>query len=240
MIGAKDTSELLAQAETQIGYRFNDRTLLLEALTHRSFARDERLKDNIVSQNERLEFLGDAILSMITALELFKTSPRADEGTLTQLRANYVCEASLAEGARKAGLGTLIRVSPSMRKVTGVELPSLLCDGLEALIGAVYLDGGFEPARDLVLRFVGEVPTKVAIAPKDAKTELQEWTQASFGLTPVYKVVQSLGPPHAPTFVVEVYVGEKLLAKGQGPSKKDAAQEGAKAALADVSRTKSG
>jgi ribonuclease-3 len=235
MLGLKSENEMMEQVEAQIGYRFTDRSLLREAITHRSFARDERLKnDNVVSQNERLEFLGDAILSMVSALELFTHSPRADEGMLTQLRANYVCEAHLAQSAKNAGLGTLIRVSPSMRKPTGVELPSLLCDVVEALIGAVYLDAGFEAARGLVLRLLGPVPTKVAVAPKDAKTELQEWTQAQFSVTPVYKVTEALGPPHSPVFTVEVYVADRKLAEGKGPSKKDAAQNAAREALASI------
>jgi ribonuclease-3 len=231
MLPMKPEAEILSLVEIQLGYAFSDKALLLEAITHRSFARDERLKDNVVSQNERLEFLGDAILSMVCALELFKTSPRADEGMLTQLRANYVCESHLAEGARRANLGGLIRVSPSMRKASGVELPSLLCDVVEALIGAVYLDSGFDAAREVVLRLLGPVPIKVAVVPKDCKTELQEWTQANFGVTPLYKVVEIAGPPHLPVFTVEVCVGERKLAQGKGSSKKDAAQDAAKTAL---------
>jgi ribonuclease-3 len=232
MMPVKSENDLLKQVESQIGYQFKNRSLLLEAITHRSFARDERLKnDNVVSQNERLEFLGDAILSMVSALELYTSSPRANEGMLTQLRANYVCEPHLALGAKNAGLGALIRVSSSMRKPHGVDLPSLLCDVVEALIGAVYLDAGFEDARALVLRLLGPVPTKVTVAPKDAKTELQEWSQEHVGLTPLYKVAESKGPAHSPVFTVEVYVEGRKLAEGSGKSKKDAAQEAAKAAL---------
>lgn len=237
MIGARTQAEIVSQVETRIGYQFQNKALLIEAITHRSYARDERLKENIVSQNERLEFLGDAILSTVTAVELYKSSPRADEGTLTQLRANYVCEGNLAQGARNAGLGALIRVSPSMLRNGVVELPSLLADVVEALIGAVYLDSGLEPARQVVLKVLGPVPSKIVVVPKDAKTELQEWTQSEFGMTPLYKVVESLGPPHSPTFRVEVFLGQKLLAEGKGPSKKDAAQQAARKALQDLSKT---
>jgi ribonuclease-3 len=141
----------------------------------------------------------------------------------------------LAEAARKIGLGSLLRVSVSMRRTpSGVELPSMLCDAVEAIIGAVYLDAGFEEARALVLRLLGPVPKKLALTPKDFKTQLQEWTQANFSMTPLYKVIEASGPPHSPSFVVEVFVGEKSLATGKGPSKKDAAQEAAKAALAKL------
>lgn len=231
---AKSESALLAQVESQVGHVFADKSLALEAITHRSFARDERLKDNVISQNERLEFLGDAVLSMVCALELYRDSPKADEGTLTQLRANYVCESHLAESARKAGLGPLIRVSQSMRKPQGVELPSILCDAVEALIGAVYLDTGFDAARLVIQKILGPVPKKVAASPKDPKTQLQELTQANFGMTPLYKVVKASGPPHLPVFGVEVYVGDRKLADGEGPSKKEAAQEAAKAALGEL------
>lgn len=235
MVPMKPESKMLEQVESRIGYTFSDKALLLEAMTHRSFARDERLKnDNVVSQNERLEFLGDSILSMVTALELFRNSKRADEGAMTQLRAIYVCESHLASGARKAGLGSFIRVSPSMRRGNEVELPSLLCDVVEALIGAVYLDAGFEAARAVVLHLLGPVPEKIVAAKKDAKTDLQEWTQAKFGLTPIYKVTEALGPPHSPVFTVEVYVGDRKLATGKGASKKDAAQDAAKVAMQQI------
>lgn len=225
------TAKLLAEAEAKIGYVFQNKDLLLEALTHRSFARDERLKSNRVSQNERLEFLGDAILSMASALDLYHDSPRANEGVLTQLRANYVCESHLAKCAKEAGLGAFLRVSISMKRSDEVELPSLLCDLVEALVGAIYLDDGFEQAHKFVRRILGEVPKKVLEAPKDAKTEFQEWTQSKMAKTPVYKVLRTSGPPHMPVFVVEVSVADQTFAIGEGPSKKEAAQNAAKIAL---------
>lgn len=234
----KSEAEMLAKVELQIGHVFADKALLLEAITHRSFARDERLKKNLVSQNERLEFLGDAILSTVTALELYRESPGANEGVLTQLRANYVCETHLAECARRAGLGAMIRVSQSIKRPEGVELPSLLCDVVEALIGAIYLDSGFESARVFILKTLGPVPLKVAASPKDSKTQLQEWTQAHFAKTPIYRVIKSSGPAHLPVFAVEVLMGDLKLAEGVGPSKKEAAQEAARAALAELTEKK--
>lgn len=226
----------LETLQSQIGHEFKDRSLLLVAITHRSFARDERLKDNIVAQNERLEFLGDAILSMVSAHELFTDSPKADEGTLTQLRANYVCESHLAECGKQIGLGKILRVAASMRKTEGVELPSIVSDAVEAIIGAVYLDAGLKPARETIRKILGPVPKKLIAAPKDPKTQLQEWTQARLGSTPIYEVTKSSGPPHMPIFVVEVSVKGRLLAQGQGPSKKEAAQEAARIALADIEK----
>lgn len=230
--------ELISKVEAYLGYVFQDKALLLEALTHRSLARDERLRDHVIPQNERLEFLGDAVLSMVTALSLYKSSPRADEGTLTQLRASYVCEPHLAACAKRMGLGELLRASPSIKRSGQVELPSILADALEALLGAIYLDGGFEAAGAVVETLLGPVPTRVTESPKDAKTQLQEWTQAEKGSTPVYRVTEALGPPHAPTFVVEVLIGDRSLAHGRGPSKKEAAQEAARIALSTLQEGK--
>jgi ribonuclease-3 len=192
----------------------------------------------VIPQNERLEFLGDAVLSMVAALSLFKSAPKADEGTLTQLRASYVCEPHLAACAKQMGLGLLLRASPSMKRSGQVDLPSILADALEALFGAIYLDGGFEAARAVVETLLGPVPTRVTESPKDAKTQLQEWTQAERGSTPLYRVVESLGPPHSPTFGVEVVVDNQVVAHGRGPSKKEAAQEAARNALLVLQETK--
>lgn len=220
----KNNTFLIEQLEKRIGYVFQDKSLLLRALTHRSFSKKSSGKE---LHNETLEFLGDAVLSLVTVQELIEKLPLAQEGFLSQARAAFVCESNLAKAAKKLELGGLIRVDSSMRKSGPVDLPSVLADALEALIGGVYLDGGFAASQSLIRRILGEVELVVLSHEKDSKTKLQERIQAVIGSTPIYSVVQSSGPPHAPQFVVEVLVGDKSLATATGASKKEAAQQAA-------------
>lgn len=219
-----------AKIEAALGVQIADKELLQRALTHRSILGDDA---DLVRQdhNERLEFLGDAVLGLIAAQELFAQIPHGDEGLLTQLRAAYVCEASLADAASRLNIAQFMRVSKSMRASGPLSTPSVLADAMEALIAAVYLDQGFAAAREFVLRVMGPVPLKLTAVPKDSKTELQEIVQAHLSLTPTYRVKRSFGPPHAPTFEVELMVGDVVLSVGEGPSKKEAAQEAARLAL---------
>lgn len=223
----------LEELEMRIAYQFRDRELLLRALTHRSFVKDEAsLSAN--DHNERLEFLGDAVLSLVAAEEVFARTPHASEGVLTLLRASYVCQTHLAESARKIELGNYIRVAKAMRHGGPMDLPSLLSDVMEAIFGAAYLDSGFATAKQLILHLLGPVPQKAIYYAKDAKTELQEIFQAAFALAPIYSVVNVSGPGHAPVFVVDVLIGENVLARGEGASKKEAAQDAARHALTKV------
>jgi ribonuclease-3 len=168
----------------------------------------------------------------VTAEEVFKRCPHADEGVLSQLRAQYVCEANLSRAATRFDLGTYIRASKAMRAAGPVISISVLADTMEAIIAAVYLDSGVDAARALILRALGPIPERITLAPKDAKTELQERIQSMIYLAPLYRVVESSGPAHSPKFVVEVSVGGNSLANGTGSSKKEAAQDAARAALA--------
>jgi len=227
---SSDDLALVAKCEAKLNYEFKDKSLLLKALTHRSFVKEEASL-NRNDQNERLEFLGDAVLSMVAAQALYLEFPQADEGTLTQLRASYVCQNNLAEAAKKIALGSHLRVAKAMRSSGSIELPSVLSDVLEAIFGAAFLDAGLEEAQKLVLSVLGPLPRKLISTPKDPKTELQELIQSLSGLTPMYVVTSHLGPAHSPVFVVEVSLYEKTIAQGQGPSKKEAAQAAAKAAL---------
>lgn len=219
----------LSNLEKRLGYAFKDRSLLIEALTHKSYAQVERSPS--LRHNERLEFLGDAVLSIVSAEELFTQMPNADEGTLTVLRAAYVCEAHLTKAALSLGLGEFLRLSPSV-SAQSLERTSLLADAVEALLGAIYLDSDLKAVQRLAKEVLGPVPKRVEATPKDAKTELQEWVQAHSAKTPTYTVVKAEGPAHAPIFQVSVCVDGKVLATGEGPSKKDAAQEAARIALA--------
>jgi ribonuclease-3 len=214
--------------QDRLHLKFRDPNFLLQALTHRSMLHDE---PSPAGHNERLEFLGDAVLSLVAAQSLFAQSATADEGMLTQQRAAYVCEASLAQGARRLGLGELLRASKTMRTSGSVELPSVLADALEALFGAIYLDQGFDAAKDFILKALGPLPTEVVSLPKDPKTELQELIQSAAFLAPAYRVAGQTGPAHAPIFRVEVIAGDRVLAEGAGPSKKEAAQEAAREVL---------
>lgn len=225
---SQENVKLLSKIEAKLKYKFEDKNLLLRALTHRSFGTDEGKRE---PHNETLEFLGDAVLSVVAAEALFKACPDADEGDLSQARANYVCQLTLAQGARKLKLGDYVRVAKAMRASGPVDLPSVLADVMEAIFGATYLDGGLENARALIGLTLGDVPTKVRTAPKDAKTVLQERIQGACSMTPTYEVLESTGPAHAPAFLVEVQVAGTVLGQGEGSNKKQAAQQAAKQAL---------
>ncbi len=223
-------AQLIAKVEEALGVNFTDKDLLLRALTHRSFVKEEpEGKDQ--QHNETLEFLGDAVLSLVAAEEAFAQRPHANEGGLTQIRAAYVCQANLVEAAKRCGVGAFMRVGRTMRTIGPVELPSPLSDVMEAIIGAAYLDGGYQTAKELTLRLLGPLPDKAPESPKDAKTELQELVQAASSPTPVYTVVSTSGPSHAPVFTMDVAVAGKVVARGSGSSKKEAAQDAARAAL---------
>ena len=212
------------ELEKKLAFNFRDKQLLERALTHRSAG----------EHNERLEFLGDAVLSIVAAEQLYTTMKTASEGTLTQLRASYVCEANLARAARELGLEPYIRVAKSMRMSGPIDLPSLLSDVIEAIIGAAYLDAGLEASKNLILHVLGPVPTQVIQYAKDPKTILQEHFQAEVSEAPVYAVTDVSGPGHSPIFVVEVSVAGRVLATGEGRNKKEASQAAAKKALEGV------
>lgn len=207
--------------------------LLRQALTHSSYANEGVRKE---AHNERLEFLGDSVLQLVVTEWLFEHNPSWSEGQLSQGRAAIVCEPTLAEAAMRLDLGLRLRLGRGEERSGGRQKHSLLADAMEAVIGAVYLDGGLDVARDFVLSALGFALQGVEgrEAGRDHKTALNEWLRRR-GEEPVYEVVGSYGPDHAKTFEVEVSVAGVALARASGKSKKEAEQLSAKAALKQLS-----
>ncbi|WP_119352892.1 ribonuclease III [Azohydromonas sediminis] len=211
--------------QQRLGYRFGQPRLLQRALTHRSFGADH---------NERLEFLGDAVLSAAISALLYERFAGSDEGDLTRVRAHLVREDSLHRVALALGLPDVLRLSEGEARGGGAQRPSILADALEAVIGGVFLDGGFEPAQALVRRLFGDViaGTDADSWSKDAKTELQEWLQARKLPVPAYSIVATRGQAHAQTFQVECVVAALgLREQGEGRSRRAAEQEAARRML---------
>ncbi len=216
----------LEALQERTGYRFLRPELLRRALTHRSFGADH---------NERLEFLGDAVLSVVISSLLFERFAGSDEGDLTRVRAHLVREDSLHRVALVLGLPEVLRLSEGEARGGGAQRASILADALEALIGATFVDGGFEQAQALVQRLFGEViaTTDVEAWSKDAKTELQEWLQARRLPVPVYRISATRGQAHAQTFEVECGVPALgLTQQGEGRSRRHAEQEAARRMIA--------
>ena len=211
--------------QARLGYRFADPLLLQKALTHRSFGADH---------NERLEFLGDAVLNLAVSSLLYDRFSGSDEGDLTRVRAHLVREDSLHRAALGLGLPEMLRLSDGEARGGGALRPSILADAVEALIGATYLDGGFEQATRLVRQFFGELieSSEADSWSKDAKTELQEWLQARKLPVPTYRIVATRGQAHAQTFDVECAVPPLGLTEmGEGRSRRSAEQEAARRML---------
>ena len=223
--------------QTRLGYHFRDPAQLKLALTHPSVAHEQGAP---VQTNQRLEFLGDAVLQLVLTRELYEKFPGFDEGPLTKARAKLVNRRSLAEHGRGLGLGEHLIVSRGEEMHGGRERPSALADGYEALIGAVFLDGGFDAARDLILRHFESAFGTLAVIPilENPKGELQELLQATSMEPPHYHVVSATGPDHDRIFECTVHHGGMELARGKGKSKKLAESEAAYAALAALREQK--
>lgn len=212
-----------------IDYKFNNESLLKEALTHSSYANEHHKKFNC---NERLEFLGDAVLSIVVSDYIFANCPKLPEGELTKLRASLVCEKSLHKFAKEIELGKFLLLSHGEIRSGGKNRPSILADAFEAVIAAIYLDGGIEPARKHILRFVvPEVEHRSSTSFKDFKTTLQEIIQKNPGEKLEYILVSSTGPDHDKHFKVEVHLNSNVIGRGGGRSKKEAEQQAAREAL---------
>lgn len=218
----------LNSLEKEIGYVFKKRSLLKQAVTHRSYANENRGSGPF---NERLEFLGDAVLSLISADFLYKKFPSMVEGDLTKLRSSLVCTASLSEYARRIKLGDYLLLGKGELATGGNERDSNLENAFEALIAAVYLDGGIDKARRFVLRFLDDSVETHHISFKDYKTKLQEIVQESHEETLNYVITKESGPDHDKRYEVEVHLNSNVIGKGKGRSKKQAEQEAAKQAL---------
>lgn len=227
----QDTSSAAQALSRTLGYSFRDPLLLQAALIHTSYV-NERPGRGLES-NERMEFLGDAVLGVVVAHRLYELRPESPEGELTVLRAWLVRQSTLARWARQIALGPHLLLGRGEARGGGRERPALLSRGFESVIGGVYLDGGLDAVRNVLLPFIdheirtGFSPQRVV----DAKSRLQQVTQARFESTPVYNMVDHSGPGHAPVFVVEVKAGPEINARGSGHSKRAAQQAAAHAAL---------
>ena len=211
--------------QQRLGHRFGQPRLLTRALTHRSGSAEH---------NERLEFLGDAVLNLAVSGLLYERFSGSDEGDLTRVRAHLVREESLHRLALQLGLPEVLRLSDGEQRGGGAQRASILADALEAIIGAVYLDGGFEPAQAVVQRLLGDLigAFEADAWSKDAKTELQEWLQARRIAVPAYRITATRGQAHAQTFEVECAVAALGMSeKGEGRSRRAAEQEAARRML---------
>ena len=214
--------------EEKLGYTFQDPALLENALTHSSYANESR---GACASNERLEFLGDSVLGMVVADYLYRTHPDMPEGDLTRTRAALVCEESLVEVAGALGLGEYLRLGKGEEGCGGRRRPSIQADAVEAVLAAVYLDGGIGSARKIIRHFILS-RSQVYTPPRDYKTALQELVQRESGQVLTYRLVEEKGPDHAKEFSMEVDLNGTPVGLGQGHSKKEAEQMAAKAAIA--------
>jgi len=228
---------MLERLQERLRYTFGDRGILLQALTHTSYGH-EFLNSRPIAlrDNERLEFLGDAILDVIVSDILLEAFPNADEGQLSKMRAAVVNEKTLAELAKSINLQDCVRLGKGEIQTGGNLKPSILSSTLEALFAAIYLDGGFNAVYPVVRHLIGPMfaEERELVAFYDHKTQLQEIVQARWKVTPTYHLLQAHGPDHAKTFEVEVRMQGKSLAAANGSSKKEAEQNAAEAAIQTV------
>ncbi|MCC2258440.1 ribonuclease III [Intestinimonas aquisgranensis] len=223
----------MEKLEEKLGYTFHDRRLLENALTHSSYANENKSKGE--TSNERLEFLGDSVLGMVVADHLYRTHPDMPEGELTRTRAALVCEDSLVEVAAQLELGQYLKLGRGEDAGGGRKRPSIQADAVEAVIAAVYLDGGIGSARKLITNFIltnNEREQEGAV--RDFKTALQELVQRESGRVLSYRLMGESGPDHAKVFSVEVDLNGRPIGAGEGRSKKEAEQNAAKAAMAKL------
>lgn len=232
--------EILERLKKKLGVPWRDDSLLSQALTHSSYTYENR--QNGIKNNQRLEFLGDAVLELVISDYLYRSKPDWDEGELTKLRASIVCEPSLARVATKLGLGLCLNMGKGEEKSGGRERPSILADALEALLGAVYLDQGLESAGEVAIKFLAPVIEDVLEGrlERDYKTELQEMVQQRGGEPVQYIILKEEGPDHNKTFTAGVLYKGEMAGVGTGRSKKDAEQQAAKSAFLKYSVIKKG
>lgn len=211
--------------QERLGYHFKDKKLITQALTHKSYKKPYN--------NERLEFLGDAVLDLIIGEHLFDSFPNITEGELSKMRASLVSEKGFEKLAIELGIGEFIFISIAEENNKGRNKASLLSNAFEAVMGALYLEAGLEYTRDFVVRLLAKTYPKIDMQSifKDYKTTLQELTQARYGVTPEYILLKSFGPDHKKEFEIAAKVNDKVLSKARGKSKKEAQQVAAKIAL---------
>jgi len=215
----------LQQLQQDLGYEFKDKNLIIEALTHKSYKQPY--------DNERLEFLGDAVLDLVVGEYLYIKFKKANEGTLSKIRASLVNEVGFDKLARDLKLGDYILLSTAEENNGGREKSSLLSNAFEAVMGAIYLESGLDTVRQIAINLIEKVHPEISLDSlfSDYKTSLQELTQARYGVTPEYKVISSRGPDHKKEFEVAVFINDKEYARAIGKSKKIAQQEAAKKAV---------
>ncbi len=235
-----NTSEdkTVSELEQTIGYSFQNTALLLEALTHKSFVHESGEKSD--KDNQRLEFFGDAVIGFFVSEMLLERYPKVREGRLSKIRASLVNEKTLAHLAAGIELGRYLRLGKGEEKTGGREKNSVLADAYEALVAAVYLDGGADSAEHLVEKHFGPLMTQSSdqFGGRDYKTQLQEVVQEMYGKPPLYSLEGESGPPHERIFAVAVSAGDRHLGKGVGKSKKEAEQAAAREALAGLTMGK--
>ncbi|HET6370711.1 MAG TPA: ribonuclease III [Nitrospiria bacterium] len=232
------SSSELNELEKRLSYTFQKQILLMQALTHKSYLNEVR--DRSVQDNERFEFLGDAVLDLVMSEELLWRFPHESEGELSKMKAKLVSEVSLTKVARSLDLGRFLLLGKGEEVTQGREKSSILSDALEAVIAAVYIDGGLQNARTMVLRhFSSQISDLLRPESRgDYKTELQEFCQQEFGLLPVYRTVRESGPDHQKIFEVRIEIKGEIFGNGVGKSKKEAEQAAACTAMERLRKTK--
>ena len=224
--------ERVATLEARLGLSLGDGREALAAVTHKSYVNEHR--GEVLVDNERLEFMGDAVIDLAVSHRLMERYPTAREGELSKLRASIVNEQGLYQVAVTLGLGEILLLGRGEELTGGREKPSFLADALEAVIAAIYLAGGMPRVLEFVDRFFGAAIERAGIADRDYKTQVQELAQGRLHATPRYRVVEERGPDHSKTFVIEVAINGQVLVHGTGRSKKDAEQLAAKEALETI------
>ena len=225
------TGHALEELEKQIEYTFQNKALLKQALTHSSYANEQKIRKN--GDYERLEFLGDAVLEMISSEFLFKENPELPEGKLTKLRSSLVCEPALAQCAKEINLGSYMLLGKGEEATGGRFRESITSDVCEALIGALYLDGGYETARNFIYKnILSDIESRILFY--DSKTVLQEIIQTKPNQKLVYELIDEIGPDHDKEFVVEALLNGKKIGSGQGKTKKAAEQKAAYEAILTI------
>ncbi len=218
--------------EAKLGYGFKSRSLLINALTHSSYANENRGRS--CESNERLEFLGDSVLGLVVADALYRRFPEMPEGRMTRMRAQLVCEESLHRVATELSLGEYMRLGRGEEHTGGRNRTSILADAVEALIAAMYLDGGMDVARAFIEKFILSALNGSYIAFGDCKTELQELVQKKSGSVLTYELLGESGPDHDKTFTSQVSLNGRPIGSGSGRTKKEAEQAAARAALVEL------
>ncbi len=233
-----DKEQTIAKVEAALGYTFHDPSRLRLALTHPSYAHEHPQEGGESHHNQRLEFLGDAVLDFLIAAWLYERFPDLPEGALTRLRATLVCTESLADLARQLQIGQALRLGRGEEEHGGRDRDANLCDAMEAVSGALYLDAGIEKLWQILHPRFEQALERILLDRSyiDAKSRFQEWAQAERRQTPSYRIVHEEGPDHAKTFTAQVLLGDEVMGEGQGRNKRAAEQAAAVQALARITQ----